>query len=281
MKKHTTYHIGGTVDYYIMPENDTALMCILDILHEENVPYYVLGRGSNLLFEDAHYPGAVINLDRSFNEVYFEENGVMVAQAGCSIIHLAAEAASHSLSGLEFAFGIPGSLGGGLYMNAGAYKSDLASILTEVCVLKDNEICWMPKESLEYGYRSSIFQKHKDWTILAGRFQLQKEDPGKILSLMENRRERRMNSQPLDMPCAGSVFRNPEQKAAWQIIDELGFRGYQLGGARVSDKHSNFIVNQNGQATCADVIELIEIIQKKAREVFGIDLILEVEHLKW
>lgn len=280
MAKHTTYRIGGIVDYYIYPKNEIALVRILEILKQEAIPYYILGRGSNLLFHDSHFHGAILNLDRTLNEFYFEPDGTLIAQAGCSIINLANEALRYSFSGLEFASGIPGSLGGGLFMNAGAYKSDLASILKEVLVLKEDQVCWIPKEELEYGYRHSIFQKHRDWTILAGRFRLEKKEQEAIRSLMNSRRQRRLDTQPLDQPCAGSVFRNPKEMPAWKIVDALGMRGKRIGDALISNKHSNFIVNC-GQAKAADVDALIKEVQKKAFETFGIDLVTEVEYLNW
>lgn len=281
MKKHTTYHIGGSVDYYIYPKNITELERIIEILKEENVPYYVTGRGSNLLWSDNHFPGAVINLDRTINDFYFEEDGTVIAQAGCSIINLAVEAGKKSLTGLEFASGIPGSVGGGIYMNAGAYKSDLSTVLDSVLVLDDEKIHWISKDNLEFGYRHSTFQKHKDWTILAGKFKLEQGNRNDILSLMDSRRTRRMDAQPLDKPCAGSVFRNPEAMPAWKLVEELGYRGKCVGGAQVSTKHCNFIINATGEATAKDVWNLISDIQKAAKEKYDIDLITEVEKFNW
>lgn len=281
MKKHTTYRIGGTVDYFIYPKNEMALTRILQLLQKENVPYHVLGRGSNILCSDAHFHGAIINLDRTLNDFFFEEDGLLIAQAGCSIINLSVEAMKRSLSGLEFASGIPGSIGGALYMNAGAYKSNVESLLKGVYVWKQGKIEWMDPSELDYGYRHSIFQKQKDWLILGGCFQLQKGNRKDIEDLMDSRRKRRMDAQPLDMPCAGSVFRNPDTIPAWKLIEQLGLRGYQIGGAQVSLKHANFIVNANGKATCQDVLDLIGLIQKRAKEEYDIELVTEVERLTW
>ncbi len=281
MKKHTTYRIGGTVDYFIYPKNELALTRILQILQEENIPYHVLGRGSNILCSDAHFHGAIINLDRTLNDFFFEEDGVLLAQAGCSIINLSVEAMKRSMSGLEFASGIPGSIGGALYMNAGAYKANIASLLKGVYVWKNGCTEWMNPKDLDYDYRHSIFQKHKDWLILGACFQLNKGDRKEIEALMDSRRQRRMDAQPLNMPCAGSVFRNPESVPAWKLIEQLGLRGYEIGGAQVSLKHANFIVNKNGEAKAKDVLDLISLIQTKAKEEYGIDLITEVEHLVW
>lgn len=281
MRKHTTYHIGGNVDYYIYPNDILALMNVVDLLKEQQIPFHVLGRGSNVLFGDEPYHGAIINLDKTFNDYYIEENGKVTVQAGCSIINLAVETAKRGLSGLEFASGIPGSVGGALFMNAGAYKSDMSAVVTEVCVYKDNSIVWLSKEQLEFAYRHSIFQKQRDWVILACRMQLKPANVYEVQALIESRRQRRIASQPLDKPCAGSVFRNPKQMPAWKIIDEMGYRGYQIGGARISDKHSNFIVNENDQATAHDVMALIDMIKTQAKKEFDIDLITEVEQLNW
>ncbi|MCF0107124.1 MAG: UDP-N-acetylmuramate dehydrogenase [Holdemanella sp.] len=281
MKKHTTYRIGGEVDYYIYPKNITELGRIIEILKEAKVPYYITGRGSNLLWTDHPFPGAIINMDRSINDYYFEEDGTVIAYAGCSIINLAIEAGKHSFTGLEFASGIPGSVGGGIYMNAGAYKSDLSNVLESVLVLDGEHIHWIRKEDLDFGYRHSIFQKHKDWTILAGKFKLEKGDAQEIRDLMESRHARRVDAQPLDKPCAGSVFRNPESIPAWKLVEQLGYRGKRIGGAQVSKKHCNFIVNENGDATAEDVWTLITSIQKDAKEKYDIDLITEVEKFNW
>lgn len=280
MSRHTTYRIGGKVDYYIYPHTEIALVQILKMLKVENVPYYVLGRGSNLLFHDDDFHGAIINLDKTLNNYYFEPDGTLVAQAGCSIINLAIEALKRSFTGLEFASGIPGSLGGGLFMNAGAYQSDLAGIVESVCVIQDENLIWLPKSSLDYRYRHSLFQNHRDLTIVAARLKLEKADQEQIRQLMRSRHERRVSSQPLDKPCAGSVFRNPDERPAWKIIDDLGLRGLQIGGARISEKHSNFIVNEGG-AKAEDVHALISRIQKSAKEKYAIDLITEVEYLNW
>ncbi len=281
MSRHTTFHVGGLVDYFIYPTNFTALMCVIHILNKENIPFFVMGRGSNILFSDKDFHGAIINLDREINDFYIEKEGTIVAQAGCSIINLSVQAMKNDLSGLEWASGIPGSIGGAIYMNAGAYKSNMEEIIDEVCVLKDNTIVWMDSKELDFGYRHSIFQSHKDWIILACRLTLQKGKNREIRDLMDSRRERRMNSQPLDKPCAGSIFRNLEEMPAWKLIDEMGLRGYQIGGAKVSEKHSNFIVNENNTASASDIRSLIDLIRAQAKEKYGISLITEVEQMNW
>lgn len=283
MKKHTTYRIGGEADYYIKPNTTLDLMEVLVLLQKEKIPYLVLGKGSNVLISDAPYHGAVLSLDHSHNQYSFDvRQGVLCAQAGCSLIALARKAMEHSLSGLEFASGIPGSIGGGLYMNAGAYNCDLASILIDVTILRNGRLVRLKKEELDYTYRHSAFQDHPDWIILEARFQLRPGRREDIAALMDSRKQRRMNSQPLDAFSAGSVFRNPEPGcSAWEVVDQLGFRGMRRGGARVSEIHANFIVNEDGQASAHDVYDLICSIQAEAKKRYGIRLIPEVERINW
>lgn len=281
MRKHTTYRIGGNVDYYIYPKDLVSLGKIIDILNEEAVPFYVMGRGSNVLFGDKDFHGAILCLDKYINNYYIEDNGTILAEAGCSIIALSVEAMKHSLTGMEWASGIPGSIGGCLFMNAGAYNSNMANIVKEVCILRNRKMEWIPVEECEFAYRRSIFQKHREWSILAVRLQLEKGDSLDISALMDSRRKRRMDAQPLDKPCAGSVFRNPAEIPAWKLIEQMGFRGYCVGGAQVSEKHCNFIINSNNEATAKDVLDLIKMIQQRAKEEHNIELITEVEKLNW
>lgn len=280
LKKHTTFRIGGEARYFIYPKNEICLMRILEILKEENIAHKIFGKGSNILCGDDFYDGAVICLDRYFTDFYFEEEGTCVAQAGCSIILLAHEAMKQSLSGLEFASGIPGTLGGAIFMNAGAYRSDISKLLESVFVLRDGECVWMDVEELEYRYRHSKFQRNRDWIILGARLQLAKGDQKEIRDLMDARRKRRMESQPLNKPCAGSMFRNPENAQAWELIEKIGYRGKRIGGAMVSDKHANFIVNEEN-ASAQDVIQLVSEIQQKIKQEFDIDLRTEVERFNW
>ena len=280
LSKKTTFRIGGNCKYYIYPKSELGLLRILDILKEEQIPVKIFGKGSNILCSDDDYEGAIINLDRYFTDSYFEEDGTVVAQAGCSTVLLAHEAMKNSFSGLEFASGKPGTIGGAIFMNAGAYKSDFSQIIEEVYALKDGTIVKIPKEELDFHYRHSDFQVHRDWIILGARMKLQPGDQKEIRDLMDSRRKRRMDSQPLDKPSAGSMFRNPESAQAWELIEKIGFRGKKIGGAMVSDKHANFIVNDDG-ASAKDIKELVEMIQKEVKERFGIDLITEVERFNW
>lgn len=280
LAKHTTFQVGGDCQYFVYPKNELCLMEILKICQNEDLPYKIFGRGSNLLCSDDPYVGVVICLERYMSDFYFDEDGICVAQAGCSIILLAHEAMKRSLSGLEFASGIPGTLGGAIYMNAGAYRSAISDVLQSVFVLKDGECVWMDSEQLDYDYRHSRFQRENDWIILGGRLQLQPGNQKEISDCMDSRRKRRMSTQPLDKPCAGSMFRNPENAQAWELIEKVGYRGKRIGGAMVSEKHANFIVNED-HAKAADIAALVKEIQRKVREQFGIELRTEVERFNW
>ncbi|MEG0313906.1 MAG: UDP-N-acetylmuramate dehydrogenase [Erysipelotrichaceae bacterium] len=280
LKKHTTFRIGGNAKYFIYPKSEIVLKEIFNILEKHNIPHKIFGKGSNILCSDNDYEGAIICLDRYFQDYYFEENNSCIVQAGASIILLAHEAMKNSLSGLEFASGIPGTLGGAIYMNAGAYKSDIAELVESVYVHINGENKWLNKEELEFSYRTSIFQKQQEWIILGAKLILKPAQQTDILNLMDKRRKRRLESQPLTLPSAGSIFRNPNEISAWEMIDKLGLRGYQIGGAQLSSKHPNFIVNIN-EAKASDVIELINKVQEEVKKQYNIELKTEVEKFNW
>ena len=207
---HTTYKVGGKARYFVYPKNEIALMRLLKETKENQIKTKIIGKGSNLLVSDDDYDGMVICLDRYFNEVIFEKNKVSV-YAGQSIIYLAHEAMKRGLSGLEFASGIPGTVGGACFMNAGAYKSEMKDVVEAVWVLKEGNCVWMSVEECEFSYRNSIFKRNPDWVILAVRFHLTPKDPLEIKELMDSRRKRRIKSQPIEKPSAGSVFKNQEE----------------------------------------------------------------------
>ena len=278
LAKHTTFRIGGRCAYFVYPKNEICFIRIVDICKAQQLPYRVFGKGSNLLCSDDFYEGVIICLDRYMNEIYFEKEGACVAQAGCSIILLAHEAMKRSFSGLEFASGIPGTLGGALYMNAGAYRSSISDVLKQVFVYKDGKCEWLNVDELAYGYRQSRFQQERDWIILAGRLQLEKGDQSEIKALMDSRRQRRMDTQPLDKPSAGSTFKRPEGYFAGKLIQDSGLRGFQVGGAQASEKHCGFVINKD-HATAADIAELMRQVSEKVNRKFGVILEPEVKRL--
>lgn len=275
----TTLRIGGTARYVACPGSLVALDGLMRVITEEKAAWKIFGKGSNLLCSDDAYDGVIIKLDSGFTHSYFEGD-LLTAEAGASIIALASEAMRHSLSGLEFACGIPGTLGGALFMNAGAYKASMADLTEEVLVYRDGRIEWVKGEDCHFGYRCSDFQKHSDWIILGARLRLKPGIQQEISALMADRKERRMNTQPLNYPSCGSVFRNPEGHFAWKLIDGIGYRGKRKGGVLVTEKHPNFIVNEN-EATAQDYIEMVEEIRALVKENFGVDLKTEMELFNW
>ncbi len=275
----TTLRIGGNARIVVYPKNILALTQVIREIKEANASYKIIGKGSNLLCSDDDYNGVVIRLDRTFTDHYFDHE-FCYAEAGCSIIALAYEAMKNSLSGLEFASGIPGTVGGVTFMNAGAYKSNMADVIQEVFVFHDGQLDWIDVKECAFGYRTSIFHTHRDWIVLAVKMKLHPGKEEEIRELMDQRRARRMSSQPLELPSAGSVFRNPETRPAWQYIEEIGYRGKRIGGACVSEKHVNFIVNK-GNASANDFLELVSDIQKKVKSQFDVELKMEVEKFNW
>ncbi len=278
-KTMTTLRIGGLARFVVYPKSILALTQLLREIKEANLPFKVLGKGSNLLCSDQYFDGVIIRLDRTFTDFYFDHE-VCYAEAGCSIITIAYETIKHGLTGLEFASGIPGTVGGVTYMNAGAYKSNMSEVIDEVLVYHDGIIEWFSNKDCEFGYRHSIFHDESDWIILAIKIKLEVSDSESVRNLIEKRRERRMESQPLDFPSAGSVFRNPLENPAWYYIEGLGWRGRQLGGAKISDKHVNFIVNYD-QAKAEDFLNLVHEIQVEVKNKYNVDLIMEVEKFNW
>ena len=252
----------------------------MKVIKKHRIPYYVIGRGSNVLFSDKEFDGIILSLNQYFNKIEISDQTV-IAQAGASVIKMALSAANHGLSGLEFISGIPASVGGVVYMNAGAYLSDVAAVLSEVTLLNGTgDIVTYKNEEMKFSYRYSILQDHPDWVVLEAKFELMPGDKEEIKEVMKNRKAKRMATQPWDRPCAGSVFRNPKTHPAWKYIDECGLRGYSIGHARVSTKHSNFIVN-SGYASAQDIKNLIEHIQSLVMERFQVELHTEVRFMNW
>lgn len=273
LKKYNTYKIDAKAKYLVFPKDSVELISLISYLKSNKCKFLVLGNGSNVIFNFEYYDGVIIRLDR-FNSISINDNVIEVG-AGYSLIKLANEVALLGLSGLEFASGIPGCVGASVAMNAGAYNHSLAEVVESVMVLTpDNEIITMNNEELEFNYRESFLKHNKDYIILSCKIILSHGNKEEILELISNRRIRRMESQPLNYPSAGSVFRNPEGNYAGKLIEDCGFKGYKLGGAMVSLKHANFIINYDG-ATGRDIVLLINKIKNSVKEKYDIDLILE------
>ena len=280
MYKHTTFKVGGPARFFIHVKDIEALKRGVAFCREKNIKHMVIGKGSDLLFSDKEYEGVIFSLSQSLNKVHI--NGLEIrAQAGVSMIYLAYEAAKTGLSGFEFMSGIPGTIGGGVYMNAGAYKYCIADVFTSATVLDENgQLIELTKEDMKFGYRKSILQEHKDWILIEAVFTMTPKDPHEIKMVLDKRKEKRMSTQPWNFASAGSIFRNPDEKPAWQYIDECGLRGYEIGGAQVSPKHSNFIVN-NGYASAKDILDLILLVEKTVFHKFQVELEKEVILINW
>ena len=277
MKRHTTFRIGGPADFFLLPSTVDEVRGILEICREEELPYFILGNGSNLLVSDKGYRGVVIQLYRNFSNISVEGNEIC-ASSGALLSQIAAAARNASLTGFEFAGGIPGTLGGAVFMNAGAYGGELKDVLKEAVVMTEQgEILTLPVEKLDMGYRTSRIKK-AGYLVLEARLVLEQGDMDKIRDITKDLTEKRVSKQPLEYPSAGSTFKRPEGYFAGKLIMDAGLRGYQVGDAQVSEKHCGFVINK-GNATAADVLTLIENVREKVQEQFGVTLEPEVKFL--
>ena len=277
MKNHTTFRIGGPADALALPKTPEEVAEVVHFCHEHAQPYYVLGNGSNLLVTDEGYRGLVLQLYRNFNDIQVNGETITV-QSGAMLAAVARTAYQTGLTGLEFASGIPGTIGGAVVMNAGAYGGEMKNVLKEVTVLtKEGEVLVIPAKALELGYRTSVIPKN-GWIVLGAVLQLKKGDQEQILARMEELKEQRITKQPLDLPSAGSTFKRPEGYFAGKLIMDAGLRGFTVGGAQVSEKHCGFVVNR-GNATAADVWELICEVKRRVKEMTGVELEPEVKLL--
>lgn len=277
MSNHTTFRIGGAADYFLLPTEGTQIKGIFEICREEGIPCFILGNGSNLLVSDKGYRGAVIQMYRNMNKIE-TEGTVICAQAGALLSAIAAEAKNHSLTGFEFAGGIPGTLGGAVTMNAGAYGGEMKDVLKSVTVVdREGNIIKLSVEELNLGYRTSIVKK-AGYFVLEAEISLKEGNPEEIKELMRDLTERRTSKQPLEFPSAGSTFKRPEGYFAGKLIMDSGLRGYRVGGAQVSEKHCGFVINAGG-ATAEDVRALIQDVQNTVYEKFGVMLEPEVRFL--
>ena len=277
LKKYNTYRLDVKCGYLIYPSNTKELIDLLKYLKESNISYFILGGGSNIILAKPYFD-VVIKLDK-LNNIEIKDN-IVTAEAGVSLIYLANLCMNNNLNGLAFAGGIPGMVGASTAMNAGAYKEDMASIVKEVKVVTPElEVVTLTNKDLNYSYRNSFLKEHKDYICTEVTLEMSYLDKDKIKETMTSRKKRRIDTQPLDKPSAGSVFRNPEGLSAGKLIEDAGLKGYKIGGAKISTKHANFIVN-TGNATYEDILELIDYTKKKIKEIYNIDLILEQEKIR-
>lgn len=277
MSQHTTFRIGGPADVFVMPENYEQIREVLRLCKEEKLPFFVLGNGSNLLVSDSGYRGVIIQMDRNMEEIRLDGEEIH-ACAGALLSSVAVAARNASLTGFEFAGGIPGTIGGAAVMNAGAYGGELKDVLKEVTVMtREGEILTIPADKLEMGYRTSII-KTAGYLVLEAVISLKKGDEEKIRAVMKELSERRTEKQPLDYPSAGSTFKRPEGYFAGKLIMDSGLRGYRVGGAQVSEKHCGFVINAGG-ATAEDVRSLMDHVIRVVREKYGVTLEPEVKFL--
>lgn len=280
ISKYTTYRVGGICRVMAYPADVSELIKLLKLLKSRNVKYKILGNGSNLLFSDKEYDGFLIKLN-SFDALTFFGNNKIKVGAGYSLIKLSLMAAKKGLTGLEFASGIPGTVGGAVFMNAGAYKSDMGYVVETVKVLTPNlEIINLENKEMNFHYRSSFLQTHRDYVCLEVILKLNVGKREAIEDVIRERRERRVASQPLEYPSAGSVFRNPEGGFAGQLIEESGLKGMTKGGAMISDKHANFVINYK-DATSSDIKYLIDLAHDTVLEKYNVDMKIEQEFVNW
>ena len=295
LKKHTTFKIEVVCKYLVMPTSIDNLIELINYLNKEKMDYFIMGNGSNLIFEKNYYDGVIIKLELLKNYEIDDENLILNTECGVYLPLLSSKLINKGYSGFEWCGGLPGEIGASIYNNAEAYKVPISSNLIDVTIYKDNKIQTLKKEDIKFDYRTSQFKENKDSIILSARFKLIKKDINKMKELVKDRLKRRVSTQPLEFPSAGSTFRNPHEKdynekfkkyhlpvnddgfvSAGYIIESLGLKGKTIGGAKISEKHANFIINSNN-ATGEDVIKLIKFIQKKVKEKYEIDLILEQE----
>ena len=277
LKNLNTYKLESHAKYLIRVETLEGLINLLKYLKENHIHYFILGAGSNIII-DEYFDGAVIKLD-GLRKIGVKDN-IMTSEAGAMMGALSCASMDHNLTGLEWAINIPGTVGGSIIGNAGAYKSEMFDYLVKIKVLNENlEIKELAKEEIKHTYRHTDL-KGKNWIVLEATFKLEKGNKEESMKLVKDRQERRNKTQPLDMPSAGSVFRNPEGDHAGRLIEECGLKGKKIGGAEVSMKHANFIVNA-GNATSNDIKNLIELVHTQVKEKFNIDLVLEQEIIDW
>ncbi|SKA98466.1 UDP-N-acetylmuramate dehydrogenase [Caloramator quimbayensis] len=274
MKNHTSFRVGGPADIFIIPEKTWQVISAIKLFKEHNIPFFIMGNGTNIVVRDGGFKGAVIKLT-SLNNISVEGNKIK-AQSGAFLSNVSMEALKNSLKGMEFASGIPGTVGGAVTMNAGAYGPEIKDVIESavLCDYDGNLFCFN-RDELELSYRHSIVQSG-NYIVLEAVFALEKGDSTAIRSRMEELNRRRADKQPLNYPSAGSTFKRPEGYFAGKLIEDAGLKGYSIGGAKVSEKHAGFIINYNN-ATAKDIIELIKKVQEIVNEKFGVLLEPEIK----
>lgn len=274
MKKHTTFKTGGTADLMVVPHNIHELCLLMRHIIKEKIPYVVIGHGSNILVGDKGIREVVIKIDKNLNNIAIKGD-IADVEAGALLADVSKEVQKNGLSGLEFACGIPGTVGGAVVMNAGAYGREMKDVAEEAVVLtKAGELLTLKGSDLEFGYRTSSIQTKGD-LVLKVKLRLQKGDRDEIQKTMDELVMKREQSQPLEYPSAGSTFKRPQGYFTGKLIQEANLSGYQLGGAQVSKKHAGFVINV-GNATTGDILNLIGHIQKEVKRLFGVELETEV-----
>ena len=277
MASHTTFRIGGPADYFVMPETVEELRDILALCKEEGLPYFILGNGSNLLVGDKGFRGVVIQLYKNFDGLSIEGTRV-TAKSGAMLIRVAKEAGKAGLTGLEFASGIPGTIGGAMVMNAGAYGGEMKDVVTAVTVLtKDGDIKTLTGSEMNFRYRGSVVED-EGYIVLEAVMELKIGNLEEIQARIDELSLQRRTKQPIEYPSAGSTFKRPEGYFAGKLIQDANLRGYQVGGAQVSEKHCGFVINAGG-ATAADVMQLMQDVSDKVNAQFGVTLEPEVKRI--
>lgn len=278
MSRHTSLRIGGNTDYMVFPATIDEIRLTIKLCRKYDMPYYIMGNGSNLLVSDSGYRGLIIKLSDRFSNISVEEDGTVLAQAGVLMSKLSNVIAANSLTGFEFGAGIPGTLGGAVAMNAGAYGGEMQQVVISATVIDgDGNIRTLSNKELEFGYRSSVIQK-KDLCVLEAMLKLNKGDKRQILDKIRELNHLRQSKQPLDKFSAGSTFKRPEGHFAGKLISDAGLRGFQIGDAAVSEKHCGFLVNK-GNATAGDFMKLIKEVTRIVNEKYGVLLEPEVKFL--
>ncbi|MCM3726038.1 UDP-N-acetylmuramate dehydrogenase [Neobacillus cucumis] len=273
---HTTIKIGGPADLFIEPSSVDNLKKVMEVIEKNAMNWRAIGRGSNLLVSDKGIEGVVIKLGSGLDHLEISETEITVG-GGYSLVSLATSISKKGLSGLEFASGIPGSVGGAVYMNAGAHGSDISKILTKAHILfEDGSMEWLTNQEMEFSYRTSILQKKRPGIVIEAVFKLSQGDRTAIVAQMQKNKDYRKETQPWNFPCAGSIFRNPLPNYAGKLIEDAGLKGYSIGGAKISEMHGNFIVNA-GNATAADVLSLIQYVKDTIFNLYQVKMETEVE----